>query len=103
MHLTNWDLCQKQYTLEELEENLGYLDLRVVLARQKLTADFCVKHLLSAQMPDVSYEEWDAMYDYNILCKQKHLTEADLESARERARAEAATTSAADDCGARSE
>lgn len=85
MYISNEDLFKNKhkYTTEELEENLDHLWLKNILATQTLTAEFCVKHMLNAQMPDVDYEEWLYFTDYTVLTRQKHLTEDDLQRARD--------------------
>ena len=80
--LSNYDLCLKQYTIEELEENVDYLELRTILAKQKITADFAIKYILNDEYHTSTEESY--ICDYDVLKSQKHLTKEDLALARQK-------------------
>ena len=48
MKVTNTDLLKNKYkySIGTLEENVEYLDKKILLATQKLTPEFCVKYIL---------------------------------------------------------
>lgn len=79
--IRNQDLRTNQYSLEELEANADDLDLRIVLNTQKLTAEFCVRHMLAVEPPDCSWEDWYYFDDRRVLDRQKHLTAEELYAA----------------------
>lgn len=81
-HISCYELCTKQYSLEELEAHADTLEMRTVLNTQKLTAEFCVRHMLNLQPPDCSWEDWYFFDDRCVLARQKHLSQEDLDEAR---------------------
>ena len=41
------NLLENKYDLNILENNIDYLDIKIVLFTQKLTADFCIKYIFN--------------------------------------------------------
>lgn len=78
VHIRDEDLRVNQYSIEELEANLDDLNLRIVLNTQRLTADFCMRHMLLIEPEDYGWEDWYFFDTRRVLDRQKHLTEADL-------------------------
>jgi len=79
MKVTNTDLLKNKhkYSIEVLEENIEHLDEKILLATQKLTPEFCVKHILDLDIESGGEESYifDVCY---ILEFQKHITEKEL-------------------------
>jgi len=79
MKVTNTDLLKNKYkySIEILEENIEHLDEKILLATQKLTPEFCVKHILDLDIESGGEESYifDVCY---ILEFQKHITEKEL-------------------------
>ena len=66
-----------KYSIGILEENVEYLDEKILLATQKLTPEFCVKYILDLDIESGGEESYifDICY---ILEFQKHITEQEL-------------------------
>lgn len=73
------DLYNRQYSLEELERNIDHLNHKILLSTQRLTAEFCVKHILDLNIKggDEDTYLFDVSY---ILERQPHLNEKELRS-----------------------
>ena len=70
------DLRKNLYSLDELGRNMCFLDFRVVLRTQTLTAEFCKEYLLNdtnANANGYSYEESYLIDEDYILRYQPHL------------------------------
>lgn len=79
MLVTNSDLLanKNKYSIEILENNIEFLDEKILLATQILTPEFCVKYILDLDIEGGGEESYifDICY---ILSFQKHITEKDL-------------------------
>jgi hypothetical protein len=65
---------------EEIDEILNKLSIKSMLCDYKLTADFCVKYILTTD--DYASCVEDTYYcDYEILILQKHITQEELDIA----------------------
>jgi hypothetical protein len=47
--LSDYDLRNKKYTIEELIENIDNLSIKILLYTQDLTPEFCMKYIVNAQ------------------------------------------------------
>ena len=47
--LSDYDLRNKKYTIEELIENNDNLSIKILLYTQDLTPEFCVKYIINVQ------------------------------------------------------
>ena len=45
--LSDYDLRQKKYTMQELIENIDNLSIKILLYTQKLTPEFCLKYIIN--------------------------------------------------------
>jgi hypothetical protein len=48
LKLSDYDLRQKKYSIEELTENVNNLSIKTLLYTQKLTPAFCLKYIINA-------------------------------------------------------
>ena len=74
MKLTDNDLLDNMnaYSVHELEENVLSLNKKIMLATQKLTAEFCAKYILDMDIAGGSEDSY--IYDPDYICYfQKHL------------------------------
>ncbi len=65
------------YSVRELEENVLSLNKKIMLATQKLTAEFCAKYILDMDIDSGSEDSYIYDPDY-IIHFQKHLTNEDI-------------------------
>lgn len=65
------------YSISELEENIKYLNKKILLATQKLTIDFCIKYILDMDIDNGSEDSYIYDVDY-ILYFQKDLDEKEF-------------------------
>jgi hypothetical protein len=56
MQLSDYDLRQKKYTIEELIKNIDHLSIKTLLYTQKLTPEFCLKYIIN--VPKSTEEEY---------------------------------------------
>lgn len=73
-NLTDDDLINNpnHYTIDELEADIKHLTKKVLITTQRLTAEFCVKHILDVDIDDGSEDQY--MYDVDYITSfQKHL------------------------------
>ena len=54
--ISDYDLRQKKYTIEELIENIDNLSIKTLLYTQKLTPEFCLKYIIN--VPTSTEEEY---------------------------------------------
>jgi len=54
--LSDYDLRQKKYSIEELTNNINNLSIKTLLYTQKLTPEFCLKYIINA--PKSTEEEY---------------------------------------------
>jgi len=75
--ITYWDLHTKQYTMEVLEHNINNLEIKHILHKQKLTADFCAKYVLDEYYCSCTEDVYliDCAY---VLHHQPHITKEEL-------------------------
>jgi hypothetical protein len=67
---------------EEIQEILNTLSIREMLNKYKLTAEFCVRYILSTD--DYAADVEDSYYDTeDVLAYQEHLTIEDLQEVYE--------------------
>mgnify|MGYP003988757225 FL=1 len=45
--ITNSNLRQSKYSIQELEKNINNLNMKTIVNTQKLTIEFCVKYILN--------------------------------------------------------
>jgi hypothetical protein len=80
--LVIFDLCGTQYSIEVLTKHMYYLNKKVVLNTQHLTAHFCVRFILDMDIESGSEDSY--CYDKNhILSRQKHITSEEFDEAYE--------------------
>ena len=73
------DLRNRQYSIEQLEENIDNLTNKTLLYTQKLTADFCVTYILNDEYTSCVEETYINVYD--VLQAQPHITKEELSEA----------------------
>lgn len=54
--ISDYDLRQKKYTIEELIKNIDHLSIKTLLYTQKLTPEFCLKYIIN--VPKSTEEEY---------------------------------------------
>ena len=54
--LSDYDLRQKKYSIEELTQNVNNLSIKTLIYTQKLTPEFCLKYIINA--PKSTEEEY---------------------------------------------
>ena len=74
--ISNMDLKKAKYSIDILEANIERLNIRNLLNTQLLTADFCIKYILSGDYASCQEEMYISLDD--ILKKQPHLHEEDF-------------------------
>jgi hypothetical protein len=80
--ISDFDLCRTQYSIEVLTTHMHYLNKKVVLNTQHLTAHFCVRFILDMNIESGSEDSY--CYDKNhILNRQKHITSKEFDEAYE--------------------
>ena len=78
--LTNNDLYNKKYSIDELETNAFHLNKKILLLTQTLTAEFCVKHIIEIDIESGSEDSY--LFDKNyILERQTHITDEEFDTA----------------------
>ena len=79
MKVTNRDLLNNRYkySIDILERNIEYLEEKILVTTQKLTPEFCVKHILNLDIESGGEESYTLDVCY-ILLKQPHITEKEL-------------------------
>ena len=78
--ISDFDLCNTKYSIDVLTKHMHYLNIKVVLSTQHLTAQFCVRFILD--MDIMSGSEDSYCYDKNhILSRQKHITSIEYDEA----------------------
>ena len=78
--ISDSDLCNTKYSIAVLEKHFHYLNKKVVLCTQDLTAEFCVKYILDMDIDSGSEDSY--LYDKNhILSRQKHISEEEFDKA----------------------
>ena len=71
--MRNHDLYTRQYTCQELAENINSLSLKTILYTQSIDAEFAVKYILTTDDYALCVEE--TYYDiHDVLDLQPHLT-----------------------------
>ena len=48
--ISDYDLCNTKYSIEVLTKHMHYLNKKVVLCTQELTAQFCVRFILDMEL-----------------------------------------------------
>ena len=81
MNLSDQDLLKNKntYSSEVLEKNVKNFNKKILLATQKLTADFCIKYILDDNIDGGSEDSYLFDVDY-ILDFQTHLTKEDFKN-----------------------
>ena len=76
--ITDSDLCNEKYSIEVLTKHIHYLNIKVVLSTQKLTAQFCIKFILDTAIEPGN--ETSGIYTKNnILRRQPHITSEEFD------------------------
>ena len=75
--ITNSNLRQYKYSIEELEKNIDNLNMKTIVNTQKLTVEFCVKYILNENYAQCN-EEVDLLTIYYVMYNQPHLNEIEL-------------------------
>lgn len=78
--ITNSKLRQCKYSIEELEQNINNLNMKIIVNTQLLTVDFCVKYILNEDYAQCNEEVDLLTLDY-VLYNQPHLNEIELTDA----------------------
>jgi len=79
MNLTDDQLLANPntYSINLLEQNIHNLNKKILLATQKLTAEFCIKYILDLDIDNGSEDSYIYDVDY-ILDFQKHLNKQEF-------------------------
>ena len=78
--ISDYDLCNTKYSIEVLAKHIHYLNKKVVLRTQELTAYFCVRFILDMDIESGSEDSY--LYDKNhILRMQEHITSEEFDEA----------------------
>lgn len=76
--ITDSDLCNEKYSIDVLEKTIHYLNKKVVLSTQKLTAQFCIKFILDTAIE--SGNKTSGIYTKNyILRRQPHISSEEFD------------------------
>ena len=73
------DLRYNKYSIAKLEENIDRLTNKMLLCTQRLTAEFCVKYILSEYCDSRIEDAYINVYD--VLQAQPHITKEELSEA----------------------
>ena len=76
--ISDSDLCNKKYSIEVLTKHIHYLNIKVVLSTQKLTAQFCVKFILDSAI-DSGSESSGVYTKEHILRRQPHISSEEFD------------------------
>ena len=76
--ISNYDLCGTKYSIEVLTKHIHYLNKKVVLHTQELTAEFCVKYILDITI-DSGIEDSYLYTKKHILSMQKHISSEEFD------------------------
>ena len=80
--ISDSDLCNTKYSIAVLEKHFHYLNKKIVLCTQDLTAEFCVKYILDMDIDSGSEDSY--LYDKcHILSMQEHISEEEFDKAYE--------------------
>jgi len=75
--ITNSNLRQYKYSIEELEKNIDNLNMKTIVNTQKLTVEFCVKYILNENYAQCN-EEVDLLTIDYVMYNQPHLNAIEL-------------------------
>ena len=75
--ITNSNLRQSKYSIQELEKNINNLNMKTIVNTQKLTIEFCVKYILNEDYAQCN-EEVDILTIGYVMYNQPHLNEIEL-------------------------
>jgi hypothetical protein len=75
--ITNSNLRQYKYSIQELEKNINNLNMKTIVNTQKLTIEFCVKYILNEDYAQCN-EEVDLLTIFYVMYNQPHLNETEL-------------------------
>lgn len=78
--ITNYNLRNKKYDINVLEQNVKNLSLKILVNTQKLTPEFCVKYILNENYMDCEEEKYLLTDGYVLEC-QHHITQKQLNEA----------------------
>jgi hypothetical protein len=75
--IQNHDLYKNQYKINDLEKNIKNLSLKTLLKTQKLTAEFCIKYILTTDeycwTNEETYIDWR-----DVLASQPHIKKNEI-------------------------
>ena len=76
--ISDSDLCNQKYSIDVLEKHIHYLNNKVVLSTQILTAQFCIRYILDMNIESGSEDSY--IYDKNyILRRQPHISSEEFD------------------------
>lgn len=76
--ISDSDLCNEKYSIDVLTKHINYLNKKVVLNTQKLTAHFCIKFILDT--PIESGNKDSTIYTKeHILRRQQHISSEEFD------------------------
>ena len=76
--ISDSDLCNETYSIDVLTKHINYLNKKVVLNTQKLTAQFCIKFILDT--PIESGNKDSTIYTKeHILRRQQHISSEEFD------------------------
>ncbi len=80
VYIDNFDLMQNRnaYSVSDLESNIDHLSKKILLNTQKLTEEFCIKHIYCVSDIDDGDEESYLFCLNHIMNRQPHLDEQKL-------------------------
>lgn len=77
-NITDYDLCNEKYSIEVLTKHISYLNKKVVLSTQKLTAQFCIKFILDTAI-ESGNKDSGIYTKNNILRRQQHISSEEFD------------------------
>ena len=76
--ISDSDLCNEKYSIDVLTKHINYLNKKVVLSTQQLTAQFCIKFILDT--PIESGNKDSTIYTKeHILRRQQHISSEEFD------------------------
>jgi len=76
--ISDSDLCNQKYSIYVLEKHINYLNKKVVLSTQQLTAQFCIKFILDTAI-EPGKQDSGIYTKNNILRRQQHITDEEFD------------------------
>ena len=76
--ISDSDLCNQKYSIDVLEKHIHYLNNKVVLSTQILTAQFCIKFILDTAI-EPGNQDSGIYTKEHILRRQPHINSEEFD------------------------